>query len=140
LSQAWAGLQPPLLRPHAEIPILAAAAILLPGVLTQGSLPALLRSVRTPRWWLPVIAAVAAIIGHVAIYWITRRLTGDTRYIVPANALFLVLLCLGTRPLISLAPNWARGCALSAALLCTLYFWPWQYSEYIYLSSALSII
>lgn len=138
LAAAWTGLTPVVLRPNGWWVIPLAAATLAIGAIRAGRASDLLRRLVAPNWWLPLVAGIAAIAGHLAVHWVTRRGVGDGRYVMPANVASIIVVALALRPFLLLSSRTARIVALALAVVAVLLQVAWSSQETVLLSATLA--
>ncbi len=139
IGRALEGMSPALVGPQIIWAIPLGVAILLAGAWRQSRLGPVLKSIRRPSWWLPILAGLVGIAGHVAVHWLTRREIGDTRYLVPGNIVLVFLIALALRPLMAEAGRHAMIAA--GAIICaavTINLWS-PYAEIHALSPLVAV-
>ena len=100
IGRALAGMAPAVMGVHILWSLPLAVLVLVAGVWRKGGGARLVTTVRAPAWWLPLLAGVLGIAGHVAVHWLTRREIGDSRYLVPGNIVAIVLIGIALQPLL----------------------------------------
>jgi hypothetical protein len=131
ITGAVAGAVPLLVRPNPWWAAIAVMAVLVFDIVRGGRGGALLRDLRQPSWWLPILAGIAAIAGHLAVHWLTRRVVGDSRYIVPANIGAVILIALVLRPFLLQTGRAALLVAGLVAAAMVLLQFPWSTMEWV---------
>jgi hypothetical protein len=131
IADALAGMVPVFLRPNPWWAVAGGLAVLIIDIMRSGGGREPLRDLGRPPWWLPILAGIMGIAGHLAVHWLTRRVVGDSRYVMPANIGALVVLALFVRPFLIRASRAALIVAGLVAAATVLAQFPWPTTEWV---------